>query len=97
MTKQTPEVPAPRRRRLSWSDPGTRSLLYQALVIGIVGFVAWYLVSNTLYNLSASRDIGRDVSLLIRLDNVTDKEYTVANTYATMGRAVYVGLTWAPR
>lgn len=51
----------------------------------------------TLYNLSASRDIGRDVSLLIRFDNVTDKDYTVASTYATMGRAIYVGLTWAPR
>lgn len=92
MTKQTPEVPAPRRRRLSWSDPGTRSLLYQAIVIGIVGFVAWYLISNTLYNLSA-RNISTGFGFLNREAGFAIGESPIAYTPAdTYGRAIWVGL-----
>src|SRR3546814_20348921 len=40
------------RRRLSWNDPAVRSLAYQAVLVGIIGFVVWYLVSNTLHNLA---------------------------------------------
>jgi vitamin B12 transporter len=36
-------------------------------------------------------------TLLARLDNVADKSYQLANTYATPGRSLWVALKWAPR
>lgn len=80
------------RRRLSWNDPGTRSLVYQALVLGLVGLGVWYLVSNTLHNLSV-RNISTGFSFLHREagfaigESVID--YTPADTY---GRAIWVGI-----
>ncbi|WP_422828883.1 TonB-dependent receptor domain-containing protein [Variovorax sp. HJSM1_2] len=50
-----------------------------------------------LINLSASTRIGRDLSLLARVDNLGDKDYQTARTYATPGRTLYVGLKWAPQ
>jgi len=92
MTKHTSSVPAPPRRRLSWNDPSTRALLYQVIVVGIVGFVVWYLVSNTLHNLSV-RNISTGFGFLEREAGFAIGEspvsYTPADTY---GRAVWVGL-----
>jgi len=51
----------------------------------------------TLLNLSASTPIAKDWSLLARVDNLADKPYEVARTYATAGRSFYVGVKWAPR
>lgn len=51
----------------------------------------------TLFNLSASRALGRDLHLQARLDNLSDKAYQLADTYATPGRTFYVGLAWAPQ
>ncbi|MDR2334656.1 MAG: TonB-dependent receptor [Burkholderiaceae bacterium] len=51
----------------------------------------------TTFNLYANTSIGRDVTLLARLDNLTDKNYELARGYATPGRAFYVGLKWAPQ
>jgi len=51
----------------------------------------------TLLNLSASTPIAKDWSVLARVDNLADKSYEVARTYATAGRTLYVGLKWAPR
>jgi len=48
-------------------------------------------------NLSASTPIGRDWTLQARVDNLGDKDYMLANTYATAGRTFYVGLKWAPK
>src|SRR3546814_7678442 len=53
------------RRRLSWNDPAVRSLAYQAVLVGIIGFVVWYLVSNTLHNL-AVRNISTGFAFLGR-------------------------------
>ena len=50
----------------------------------------------TLFNLYASRRLGRDWTVLARVDNLTDKNYQLANTYATPGRAFFVSLKWAP-
>jgi vitamin B12 transporter len=47
-------------------------------------------------NLSASTPLGRDLTLLLRVDNLADKDYQTARTYATEGRTLYVGLKWAP-
>ncbi|WP_027015922.1 TonB-dependent receptor domain-containing protein [Comamonas composti] len=49
----------------------------------------------TLFNLSASRTLSRGLSLIARVDNLLDKDYTLARDYATAGRVVYVGLKWS--
>ena len=51
----------------------------------------------TLFNLYASTRIARDTTLLARIDNLADKDYQLARTYATAGRTVYVGVKWAPQ
>ncbi|MGB3290290.1 MAG: amino acid ABC transporter permease [Burkholderiaceae bacterium] len=91
MTTKKP-LPRPPKRRLSWNDPGLRSLIYQVLVLGIVGLGVWYLVANTLHNL-AVRNIstgfgflGREAGFAIG-ESVID--YTPADTY---GRAIWVGI-----
>ncbi|MGB6102512.1 MAG: amino acid ABC transporter permease [Pusillimonas sp.] len=91
MTNKTPAIQAP-RRRLSWNDPGVRSLIYQVLILGTVGLGVWYLVSNTLHNL-AVRNISTGFAFLHREagfaigESVID--YTPADTY---GRAIWVGI-----
>jgi vitamin B12 transporter len=50
----------------------------------------------TLVNLYASTRLARDYTLLARIDNLGDKAYELARTYATPGRTLYVGLKWAP-
>jgi vitamin B12 transporter len=50
----------------------------------------------TLVNLYASTRLARDYQLVARLDNLADKNYTLANGYATPGRTLFVGLKWAP-
>jgi vitamin B12 transporter len=49
-----------------------------------------------LVNLSASTRLARDWTLLARIDNLGDKDYQTARTYATEGRTFYLGLKWAP-
>lgn len=50
----------------------------------------------TLINLYASTRLARDYTLIARLDNLADKDYQLARTYATPGRTLFVGLKWAP-
>ena len=85
-------VSPPARRWLSWNDPGTRSILYQILALLAVGGAAWFLIHNTLLNLS-SRNIstgfdflGREAGFAI---GETPIDYSPASTY---GRAITVGL-----
>ena len=54
------------------------------------------LPGYVLLGLSAERALTRDWRLRVRLDNATDANYQLANTYATPGRSVFVGLQWAP-
>ena len=49
-----------------------------------------------LLGLSAERALQRNWRLRVRLDNATDTNYQLANTYATPGRGLYVSLQWAP-
>ncbi|MFA5489037.1 MAG: amino acid ABC transporter permease [Candidimonas sp.] len=80
------------KRRLAWNDPGTRSLIYQVLIVGIVGTGVWYLVSNTLHNLSARNIstgfdfLGREAGFAI---GETMMPYAPTDTY---GRAIMIGL-----
>mgnify|MGYP002347064999 CR=1 FL=1 len=54
------------------------------------------LAGYTLFNLSASRQIARDFTVTARVDNLMDRDYTLAQDYATSGRTFYVGLKWMP-
>jgi len=78
--------------RLSLNDPVTRGLFYQALVIGGVVAVGWYLIHNTLTNLE-SRSIATGYSFLEREASFAIGEtlidYSPADSY---GRALLVGL-----
>ncbi len=48
-------------------------------------------------SLSASKVVSPGLTLLMRLDNLNDKDYQTARGYATGGRTAYVGLSWAGR
>jgi len=48
--------PPPRRRlRLSWSDERVRGIFWQLVVVGIVGWILYWLWSNTVHNLEVRR------------------------------------------
>lgn len=55
-----------------------------------------YLPGYVLLNLVAEKKLGKEWTLLTRVDNATDTQYQVANGYATAGRSLYVGVKWAP-
>lgn len=57
----------------------------------------YVLAGYSLLNLSASTPFAKDWTLLARLDNVADKQYELARSYATAGRTLYVGVKWAPK
>ena len=46
-------LPAARRGSFSWRSKQVRGVIYQVLVLGVVAFLAWLLVSNTLANMKA--------------------------------------------
>ena len=89
--KESNVVP-PARRRLSWNDPGTRSIVYQVLALLAVGGFIWFLVHNTLTNLSA-RNISTGFDFLNREAGFAIGETPIAYSPAsTYGRAITVGL-----
>jgi len=78
--------------RPSWNDPAVRAIVYQVAALLVVGWVAWFLLSNTLHNL-ASRNIstgfdflGREAGFAI---GETPIDYGPADTYR---RAITVGI-----
>jgi len=80
------------KRKLSWHDPGVRSVIYQVLAIAVVGGLIWFLVHNTMHNLSV-RNIATGFGFLHREAGFAIGEtlisYTPQDTY---GRAILVGL-----
>jgi len=84
---------APRRTRVApWNDPVIRGWVFQIVVVGLVGLLAWYLVSNTMENL-ARQKIASGFHYLEREAGFeigdTMIEYSPASTYA---RAIWVGI-----
>jgi len=55
------------------------------------------LPGYSVMNFSATTALSPDWKLVAKLENLTDKIYQTANTYATARRNLYVGVTWAPR
>jgi len=80
------------KRRLSWNDPGVRAVVYQVVALALVALAVWFLVSNTLHNLTV-RNISTGFGFIEREAGFAIGEtpiaYTPANTY---GRAIAVGL-----
>ena len=89
--KMTVAAQAP-KKRLSWSNPEVRAIVYQVLAVALVGGIGWYMVHNTLHNLSV-RNITTGFSFLTREAGFAIGEslvsYTPADTYQ---RAITVGV-----
>ncbi|MCO6414781.1 amino acid ABC transporter permease [Siccirubricoccus sp. KC 17139] len=85
-------APPKRPIRLSWSDERVRAIVWQVLVVGVIGFILWWLWSNTVHNLEVRRIatgfgfLGREAGLPIA-EHVID--YSPTDTYF---RALLVGL-----
>ena len=83
---------APRVKVAPWNDPVIRGWVFQIVVVGLVGLLAWYLVSNTIDNLERQK-IASGFHYLEREAGFeigdTMIEYSPASTYA---RAIWVGM-----
>ena len=83
---------AQRAKVAPWNDPVIRGWVFQIVVIGLVGLLAWYLVTNTMDNL-ARQKIASGFHYLDREAGFeigdTMIAYSPASTYA---RAILVGL-----
>jgi general L-amino acid transport system permease protein len=83
---------APRVKVAPWNDPVIRGWVFQIVVVGLVGLLAWYLVSNTIDNLERQK-IASGFHYLEREAGFeigdTMIAYSPASTYA---RAIYVGM-----
>lgn len=53
------------------------------------------LPSYTVLNLGMNYKLQKNLSVLARVNNVTDEKYTLANTYSTLGRNALVTLNWS--
>jgi general L-amino acid transport system permease protein len=84
--------PPKRPIRLSWSDERLRGIVWQVLVVGVIGAILWWLWSNTVRNLEIRNIatgfgfLGREAGLPIGESLI---EYDPTNTYA---RALAVGV-----
>ncbi len=89
-----PARTAPKKRmEFKWSDPRFRNIVWQAVIIGVVGLIAWYLISNTSRNLEARR-ITTGFAFLSRNAGIPIGEHMISynpsiNTY---GRALVIGI-----
>jgi general L-amino acid transport system permease protein len=89
--KSTAVVHAP-KKRLSWNNPEVRAIVYQVLAVALVGGVGWYLVHNTLHNLSV-RNITTGFDFLTREAGFAIGEGVISFTPAdTYQRAITVGV-----
>jgi general L-amino acid transport system permease protein len=84
--------PPPAAFNFSLNNPTVRAVLYQILVVAIVGLGVWYLVSNTMANLETRKIatgfgfLGREAGLPIGESVIA---YSPVDTYA---KALLVGL-----
>jgi general L-amino acid transport system permease protein len=84
--------PQTRVKVAPWNDPVIRGWVFQVVVVGLVGLLAWFLVSNTIENLerqkiaSGFHYLEREAGFEIGDSMIA---YSPASTYA---RAILVGL-----
>jgi general L-amino acid transport system permease protein len=85
---------APKRRlRVSWSDPRFRAIVWQIVILGFIGLIAWYLIGNTSRNL-AVRHIATGFGFLDRTAGIPIGESLISYNPAedTYGRALVIGV-----
>ena len=85
---------APKRRiRLSWSDPRFRAVVWQIVILGAVGAIAWYFIRNTAANLAA-RHIATGFGFLDRVAGIPIGESMLPYNPAvnTYGWALLIGV-----
>jgi general L-amino acid transport system permease protein len=85
--------PPSRGIEFSWSDPRLRNIVWQVLIIGGLGLIVWYLVSNTVANLAARR-IATGFAFLGRVAGIPIGEHLIDYDPAvhTYGRALVIGV-----
>jgi vitamin B12 transporter len=71
-----------------WQHSGARA------DVDINTFARTKLANYDLLNLTASYKLDKELKLSLRLDNLFNRGYMVAHGYNTLGRTVYVGLTY---
>jgi len=82
----------PRAKAAPWNDPVIRGWVFQIVVIGLVGLLAWFLVSNTVENLERQK-IASGFSYLDREAGFEIGDSMIAYSPAdTYGRAIVVGM-----
>lgn len=54
------------------------------------------LPGYSLYSLYAQTRLSSDWSMVVKLDNATQADYQLANSYATAGRSIFVTFKWEP-
>ena len=88
-----PRVAPKKAFQFRWSDPRFRNLVWQVLIVGILGAVVWYLVSNTNRNLEA-RHIATGFDFLTRTSPIPIGEHLIEYdpSVSTYGRALIVGV-----
>jgi len=85
---------APKRAmRVSWSDPTFRAIVWQLVIVGIVVAIGWYLVHNTMQNLTARR-IATGFGFLDRVAGIPIGESMIPYNPAehTYARALWIGV-----
>lgn len=92
MTTQVPTNKANAAPRWSWHNPSLRAWLYQLILLAVVGWAVWFLVSNTLANLAA-RNITTGFDFLQREAGFAVSESPVAyRSSDSYSRVIWVGL-----
>lgn len=88
-TRQAPRKPF----QFNWSDPRFRNLVWQVVIIGSVGLIAWYLVANTRYNLD-QRHIATGFGYLFRNAGIPIGESLLPYdpSVSTYGWALLIGV-----
>lgn len=54
------------------------------------------LAGYAIVNLMAEWQVGKGVALLLRGDNIADRDYVIASGFATPGAQVFLGVRWQP-
>ena len=77
----------------SWSDPRFRAIVWQVVIIGLLAWGLWYLVSNTATNLEQRR-IATGFDFLDTIAGIPIGETLLPYdpSVHTYGRAVLIGL-----
>jgi general L-amino acid transport system permease protein len=79
--------------RIAWSDPRFRSIVWQVVILGLIGLIVWYLIHNTSENLKVRR-IATGFGFLDRTAGIPIGETLISYNPAesTYARALVIGV-----